>query len=357
MMGHVPFAERGGRVRGALDLATGCYPRFLFGGALGDLLPAFHFHDVTRHWLEPRLRFLAENGYRTVSCDQIARLVIDGVSPGPHHVALTFDDAWESVHSVALPLLRQYGLTAILFAIPGRIAETAGESPFVTWAELREIHVSGLFDVQSHTRSHAMIFSDAEAIDFVTPAFRDEPFLNRPVTSTDGPIEAIGADALGTPLFTRRSRMSDARRYFPDARASERCREHVARNGGHAFFSRDGWRRDLQAIVAADGAERFETDADRSTAIRDELAAGRALLNERLKTDTVRHVAMPWGISGTIAREALVATGHELAFAERPFLRRAIRAGDDRFQLMRLNGRFLTCLPGRGRTWFMAAGR
>ena len=356
MMGHVPFAERGGRVRGVLDLATGCYPRFLFGGALGDLLPAFHFHDVTRAWLEPRLQFLVENGYRTVSCDEIARLVSGGVSPGPRRVALTFDDAWESVHSVALPLLKQYGLTAILFAIPGRIANAAGASPFVTWAQLREIHASGLCDVQSHTRSHAMIFSDAEAVDFVTPTFGDEPFLNRPVTSTDGRIDAIGPDALGTPLFTRRSRMSDARRYFPDAAVVDRCREHVLRNGGAAFFSRNGWRHELHAIVEADGAERFETDADRATAIRDELAAGRALLNERLKTDTVKHVAMPWGVSGTVARQALAATGHELAFAQRPFLRYAIRAGDDRFQLMRLNGRFLTCLPGRGRRWFLTAG-
>ena len=46
----IPFGERGGTARGLLDLATGCYPAFLFGGGLGDLLPVFHFHDVTRGW-------------------------------------------------------------------------------------------------------------------------------------------------------------------------------------------------------------------------------------------------------------------------------------------------------------------
>src|SRR5712671_3807419 len=132
MTARVPFAERGGRLRGVLDLATGCYPAFLFGGSLGSLLPAFHFHDVTREWLEPRLRFLLDNGYRTVGCDEIARLVIDRTSLAPRSVALTFDDAWESVWSVALPLLRQYRLQAILFAIPGRIEEGGGASPFVT---------------------------------------------------------------------------------------------------------------------------------------------------------------------------------------------------------------------------------
>src|SRR5258708_21700289 len=112
MPARVPFAERGGRLRGVLDLATGCYPAFLFGGSLGDLLPAFHFHDVTREWLEPRLQFLVEDGYRTVTGDEIARLVVHGVGPAPRSIAFTFADAWESVWSVALPLLKQDVLRA-----------------------------------------------------------------------------------------------------------------------------------------------------------------------------------------------------------------------------------------------------
>src|SRR5204863_9128248 len=92
----IPFGERGGTARGLLDLATGCYPAFLFGASLGDMLPVFHFHDVTRDWLEPRLSYLAENGYRTVVADDIERYVVDGRSPGPRAVALTFDDAWAS---------------------------------------------------------------------------------------------------------------------------------------------------------------------------------------------------------------------------------------------------------------------
>ena len=178
---RVPFAERGGPLRGVLDVATGCYPKFLFGGSLGDLLPAFHFHDVTREWLEPRLQFLVENGYGTVTCDEIARLVVDGVRPAPRSIALTFDDAWESVWSVALPLLKQYGLRAVLFAIPARIASGPGDTPFVTWPQLREIHTSGVFDVQSHTRSHAMIFGADTLVDFVRPGYEHEPILNRPV--------------------------------------------------------------------------------------------------------------------------------------------------------------------------------
>jgi polysaccharide deacetylase len=357
MRARVPFAERGGPVRGVLDLVTGCYPSFLFGGSIGDLLPAFHFHDVTREWLEPRLQYLVDNGYRTVTSEDVARLVRDGVHPGPRSIALTFDDAWESVWSVALPLLKQYALRAVLFAIPARVGDTPGETPFVTWTQLREMHASGVVDVQSHTKSHAMIFSGSDITGFVTPAYHDEPFLNRPVTAMNGRVESVPPDALGTPLYVRRSRMSDARRHFPDAAAAERCRDHVQRNGGPDFFRRDRWQVQLRAIADRAAPAQPESDDARAAAIRDELADGRSILNDRLRTNTVKHVAMPWGISGECTRSALAATGHETAFAERPLLRRAIRARDDRYQLMRLSSRFLTCLPGRGRQWFFTTVR
>lgn len=376
-MTAVPFAERGGAVRGLLDLATGCYPAFLFGGSVGAL-PVFHFHEVTREWLEPRLQYLVDNGYRTVTCDAIARLVIDGVDPGRRAVALTFDDAWASVWTVAMPLLHRLKLQAILFAIPARLTDAAAVrpaiddgvdladgtdrdasprgSPFVTWPELRAMHESGVFDVQSHTRSHAKVFCDSTVTGFVTPAFAGEPCLDRPLASTNGAIRFVEPAALGTPLYLRRSRMSDAHRFLPDEPAAERCREHVAQSGGARFFDRPNWRGELHAL-ARDGRGRFENDEARAAGIRDELAFGRDLLNEKLGTTTVRHVALPWGIAGRVARGAFAATGHTTAFAQRPMRRYGVRAGDDRYELVRLSSRFLTCLPGRGRQWFFTTVR
>ena len=369
-MTAVPFAERGGAVRGLLDLATGCYPAFLFGGPVGAL-PVFHFHDVTRAWLEPRLQYLVENGYLTVTCDEIARLVIDGVDPGPRRVALTFDDAWASAWTVAMPLLRQMNLRAILFAIPARIGQAAAARPtafdtpgadagdaappaFVTWPELRAMHESGVFDVQSHTRSHAKMFCDPAVTGFVQPGSAGDP-LDQPLASSNGTVHFVEPDALGTPLYLRRSRMSDARRFLPDDATAERCRTLVARGGGAAFFDRPGWRAELERLAQGNG--RFETDEEREAAIREEIHAGRALLNDGLGATTVRHVALPWGIAGEVTRRALRDSAYLTAFAERPLRRRGVRAGDDRYELMRLNGKFLTCLPGRGRQWFFTTVR
>src|SRR5580704_15549401 len=146
-MTAVPFAERGGAVRGLLDLATGCYPAFLFGGSVGAL-PVFHFHEVTRGWLEPRLNYLVDNGYRTVACDEIARLVISGVHPGPQAVALTFDDAWASAWTVAMPLLLRLKLRATLFAIPARIADAA--APRATIEDVGRWAAANVNDIPGH---------------------------------------------------------------------------------------------------------------------------------------------------------------------------------------------------------------
>ena len=126
---RVPFSERGGTLRGVLDLATGRYPSFLFGGSTDRLLPVFHLHEVTRAVLEPRLQFLAEHGYRTVTTDAIARLVRDGRHPGPFTVALCFDDARASLWTVAMPMLRKYNFCAITYAIPGRIVDANATRP------------------------------------------------------------------------------------------------------------------------------------------------------------------------------------------------------------------------------------
>src|SRR5205809_2164793 len=97
---HVPFGERGGRVRGALDFLAGHYPAFTVGGSVGRLLPVFHFHETTPATLDPGLQYLAENGYRTVTAAAITALVREGAAPPPRSVVLAFDDAWSSVWTV-----------------------------------------------------------------------------------------------------------------------------------------------------------------------------------------------------------------------------------------------------------------
>ena len=354
-MSTVPFSERGGKARGCLDLVSGRYPAFVFGGGLGAFLPVFHFHDVTRDELEPKLRHLADNGYRSVTANDIAAYVRGDITLPPRSVGLCFDDAWRSLASVAAPLLTQHGLTAITYAIPARITERGGDdSPFVTWSELSALHASGVIDVQSHTDSHSRIFASPGVEDFVQPGYDATPLLNRPQLSAPPSLDFVTPANLGAPLYGMRSRMSDGRRALVSRDAHTNCLDLVAREGGPSFFSRRDWRNRLHAIVRAEPTAAFESEQVQSRAIEEELARSRSILNDRLKTDSVAHICLPWGISGSRTEALLKRTGYRSAFANRLRGQHAVHAGDDPYWLKRLPNHYITRLPGRGRQyWFL----
>jgi hypothetical protein len=285
---------------------------------------------------------------------EIAAYVRGDLKLPARSVGLCFDDAWRSVADVAAPLLTQYGLTAITYAIPARIAEDGDAgSPFATWAALAAIHASGVIDVQSHTDSHSRIFASSEVEDFVQPGYDATPLLNRPQLSTQPSLAFVTPADLGAPLYGMRSRMSDGRRALGSPDVHARCVDLVAREGGASFFSRSDWRATLAAVVAAAPAPPFESAEDQARAIEDELARSRSILNDRLKTGSVEHICLPWGIAGARTTTLLKRTGYRSAFANRLRGQHAVHAGDDPYWLKRLPNHYITRLPGRGRQyWF-----
>lgn len=367
MRGSIPFSERNTPWRGGLDLVTGCYPAFLFGGTLGRWLPVFHFHEATVAGLEPYLKYLVENGYHTVTSEAIAAYVLKGRHPGPKAVALCFDDAWASVWTVTAPLLKRYGLQAITYASPALIPDLAAlrptiespegaqadvdssATPFASWRELQALQRAGTLDIQAHTLDHAMIFADACIGGFVTPGFRRHPHLYPLVDTGAGERRLTPAD-LGAPLYTQRSRYSVALRYDNPA-AFAACVKKVSANGGADFFARPGWERELRQ-VAASCAGCQESPAQRDAAIFNDLSAARQQLNARLNTEAVRHMCFPWAIASRPGEVAAEKAGYVTAFGDRLFGSRAVRAGDPPYRLMRLKHPLLFCLPGRGRRTF-----
>jgi peptidoglycan/xylan/chitin deacetylase (PgdA/CDA1 family) len=360
-----PFSERGGRWRGVIDVLAGRYPPFVFGFGIGSLLPVFHFHETTPEQLEPAFQYLVDNGYATVGCDEMAAVVRRGTRPTPRTVLLAFDDALASVWLVAAPLLRRYGLTAVTYAIPGRIDEAsavrptiddgpvdavaadASTHPFATWPELRALAQSGIVEVQSHSWSHSMQFCGAKVIGVVQPAEPPEHFLNRPRLNADDPPVFLDPSRYGHPLFARRSRLSDAHRYFPDEAACERVERLVGAGGGAAFFDRPDWSDALAGPLSQIGG-RWEREADQRDAIAHELRASREVLEARLGAP-VRHLCLPWGVMGRLTRSLVEQAGYETAVANRLSGMYAVRHGDDPYFLKRLPNRHIFALPGRGR--------
>ena len=106
---------------------------------------------------EEDLRYLRDNGFSTIS---LARLVdyVYGEGELPEKPALiTFDDGNESVYAYAYPLLKQYGMTAVV-NILGSASERFSENPdhdvnysYLTWDEIREMKDSGVMEFGNHT--------------------------------------------------------------------------------------------------------------------------------------------------------------------------------------------------------------
>ena len=118
--------------------------------------------------LRAALEGLLEDGVRVVPLADLLR----ADPSGRPRAALTFDDGLRSVHRLALPLLLELGLPALVYVVTDRVGgdnRWPGQDPAVprfdlmSWTELGELARAGI-SLGSHTKSHARLdrLSDAE---------------------------------------------------------------------------------------------------------------------------------------------------------------------------------------------------
>jgi peptidoglycan/xylan/chitin deacetylase (PgdA/CDA1 family) len=96
------------------------------------------------------MRFLRDNGYRVISLEHAAAFFRGERSVPKKSVVLTIDDGYQSVYSVAYPILAKYGYPATVFVYSDYISGGG-----LTWQQMREMAQSGLFSFQAHSKTHA----------------------------------------------------------------------------------------------------------------------------------------------------------------------------------------------------------
>jgi hypothetical protein len=344
-------------------------------------IPVFTFHVPIPERFELQCRFLAENGYRTLDSDELSAAMLEGRRPAERSVVITFDDGLKQVWTVAYPILRKYGLKAIVFLVPGCIdrdpdiaprptledawqgrADVAGtlafhggESPLATWQEVRLMHESGVVDFQSHTMWHSLVPHSTDVIDFGHPDYDRYYFgnIHVPVYQRNGSDVTSRTVLLGMPIYASAPRMQVAARYYGDEGMLEHCVETVSRGGGANFFEDSGWRKTLTAAVAAYREQhgrtgRYETPVERDAAIAAELLAAREAIESRLVGKTVRHLCFPWYKGAEFAERCAYETGHALTYYDSTpgFWINRVGGGP---RIARVDETFLRRLPGAGR--------
>jgi peptidoglycan/xylan/chitin deacetylase (PgdA/CDA1 family) len=112
--------------------------------------------SVAPRELESLLGSVLGSGHRVLGLPELLQ------GREPNAIALTFDDAFRSVHDAALPVLRSFAVTATVFVTTGYVGrdngwpsqpKSARRDVLMGWAELEALRTHG-WDLQAHSISH-----------------------------------------------------------------------------------------------------------------------------------------------------------------------------------------------------------
>lgn len=114
-----------------------------------------HLHGpcVSPDYFRDVLEMIRIGGKKTLAVSEILNFLDERHIPPDGWIALTFDDGWVGVHEYALPLLLEYRMRATLFATTDSVDE--GPPRYCSWNDLQELSASGLFEIYSHSVTHA----------------------------------------------------------------------------------------------------------------------------------------------------------------------------------------------------------
>jgi peptidoglycan/xylan/chitin deacetylase (PgdA/CDA1 family) len=104
---------------------------------------------------EDQIKSLKDDGYNTITAQQLYDYLNDSIQLPQNPVLITFDDGYLSNYEMAYPILKKYKMHAEFFVIASRILEEGVETsypneiPKMKWDHLREI--KDYITIQSHT--------------------------------------------------------------------------------------------------------------------------------------------------------------------------------------------------------------
>lgn len=319
-------------------MSASAVPVVMYHGVAPDL-PDWPWNDLITpvDVFEKQMYALKRNGWNTVTLAALYDHMADGTVLPEKPVVLTFDDGYLNNWVFAYPILRKYGLHAVVWMSTDFIdyseetrpnledvwkgRSTFGDLPvrgFLSVEEMREMISSDVIEIQSHGRTHTWHFTGPHIVDFHRPSGIDgyvtPPWLSwnmRPGGKSGYMSRDPGKDIpWGTPVYEH-ERALVARRYFPDPRTAEALRAHVDSSGGGRFFDRAGWRDELNGLVEKRGPEdgRYESREEYEARVRDELAGSKEVLSRILSRD-VDFLCWPGGGYNDAAERIALETGY-----------------------------------------------
>jgi hypothetical protein len=335
------------------------YPDFILSDFAQKLteIPVFVFHEVTAEYIEPMFHFLAENKYATLTADEYIARQIKREKGQEREVLLTFDDGYKSLYNVAFPALKRFGLNAVAYIISGAVPEGqchgVQDKTICNWDEIREMHESGIIDIQSHSMYHHSISISDRVLDFVRPRMNHKIFDDfMPFLQEENGVKDLYELEYGRPILEWTPRYSKARAFYEAPETVLACIDHVNRQGGSDYFRKRNWHSQLTTVMInarnKNPDRGYETDADQKQAIKNDFTNSRQMIESRLPGKKVEHFCYPWFHGSALAAEISA----EVGFASNAwgsllpnFARRNRRVTP----ISRLSSIYIWRLPGKGR--------
>ncbi len=118
------------------------------------------FYTVSTDNFRAQMRALKAYGYTTVSYQDVLDYRAGVKTPPAKPILLTFDDAYESLLTIVLPIISDpsidFRITSFVNTADVRPEDVEGGYPTdpLSWSQLRTLDASGRVDIQSHTVSH-----------------------------------------------------------------------------------------------------------------------------------------------------------------------------------------------------------
>ena len=181
--------------------------------------------SVSPENFEDQLAYLRQEGYESITLNDLALHLTMGMALPPKPIILTFDDGYANAYTNAFPLLQRYGFVGTFFVISEPV--DAGDPSFLSWAEVEEMYAAGM-RFEPHSYNHPdlrngsfdfvvfQVLAPKEAIEartgepcrfFAYPAGRYDQFVIDVLRSADfwgAVLTEQGATHTADDLFTLR---------------------------------------------------------------------------------------------------------------------------------------------------------
>ncbi|MEE2782387.1 MAG: polysaccharide deacetylase family protein [Pseudomonadota bacterium] len=110
--------------------------------------------SVSPQKFRAHLRYLKDHNFNVMKLSTLVETLRAGDPLPERSVALTFDDAYKSVHTTALPLVREWGYPITVFVNTDKPATQS--HLYMNWEELADV-ISAGGEVHSHGHGHASL--------------------------------------------------------------------------------------------------------------------------------------------------------------------------------------------------------